>query len=173
MERRSTLTGLILLAALMVVACAFSWAFLVNKSADYRAEAEELAQDVADATIRGSRELSVRQSLDEVRASTDDVLAYFIEEEKIPVFISVIEGVALENSISVDITSINLTGSPEDSMPRSLFVRLAGTGTWEDVITFVSSLDALPYALNIQSISLDAGEEGWRVGVDLVQFVTK
>jgi len=173
MERRSTQLVLVSLAALVAVVCAAAWGFLIHKSSQYRADMAVVAQEIADASIKNSRHASIRASLKDVRGSIDEISANFIQESQIPDFISGLEKSAGDYGIELDISSINLGGTPEDLVPRSLSLRLNGRGTWRDSVAFIASLDAMPYALDVDDVSLNAGEGEWRFVVDVVQYVIK
>jgi hypothetical protein len=174
MERSSTQTAVILVSSLVAIAAAGVWGFLGYKSGEYRAESIVFAQEVADASIQGQRNVALKASLGRARGSVAEIMGHFTPESQIPDFIGALEKGARDRSVTLDIGSINLGGDPADAGPRPLSLRLTGSCSWKNCVSFVSDLDALHHAIDIQGISLTAGGKGiWRLSVDMVQYVIK
>jgi Tfp pilus assembly protein PilO len=174
MERSPTHTIVIIASSLVAIAAAGIWGFLGYKSETYRAESIGIAQEIADASVQSQRSLSLKASFDRARASVADVVNDFTPESQIPDFIGTLETAARNRSVALDIGSINLGGDPADAGPRPLSLRLTGSCSWKNCVSFVSDLDTLHYAIDIRDVSLTAGGKGaWRLSVDMVQYVIK
>lgn len=174
MERSQTHIAVIIVCSLFGIAAACAWGFLGYKSEKYRAESVIVAQEIANAAIQSQRSLSLKSSFDRARGSVADVVDDFISESQIPDFIATLEGVARKRSVALDIGSINLGGDSADVAPRPLSVRLTGSCSWGNCVSFVSDLDALHYAIDIRDMSLTTGGKGvWKLSVDMVQYIIK
>ncbi len=164
---------LLSIAVFLTVAVAAAWGFLIYKSSVYRAEMSVIAQAIADASIKVSKDTLIQESLDEARASVEEISGYFIAESEIPDFISLIEKSAKDRGVSLGIGSINFAVAAEGESSRTLSLRLTGTGAWRDLINFVIFIEGLPNALDIKGLNLVAGDGGWNLSADIVQHVTK
>ena len=164
----------IALSSLAALAAAFLWGFLVYKSEIYRAESVRLAQEIADASIESQRNVSLKTSLGRAKDSVADILDDFTLESRIPDFISSLERSARDSSVSLEIGSLSLGGSSEDASPRPLTLRLNGSCSWKDCVSFVAGLDAMHSALEIKEVAFSTEGKGvWRFSVDMIQFVIK
>lgn len=152
--------------------------FIVYKSYAYKADIAVLQSAARDASALAARHATLARNLKSSKADLDAVDARFIREDAVSDFIDMLERTASQEGVSANIGSINLESGTREGGIKALNLRVDGSGTWEDAISFIAALESMPYALristaSIQRISADGELAGtWRFAVDLRQYVS-
>lgn len=154
-----------------------AWAFLMYESGSLHTKIVEIALEAEDKSFESTYSSSVRNTLREAKADLSLIDQRFVEKDLVPEFINVLEQKGDASGAQVNLGSINV----EPGAPYGLLkIRMTGSGTWEQMLSFVSVLDSLPYVLRIDNLSFTKrgiGTTGaqattsWGFNLDIVQYV--
>jgi hypothetical protein len=157
----------------LALAIAGIWGFLLYEASSYRAETATLSQATAEALRNDSYSASLMNALRGVSGTIESLDGWFIDESDVPRFISRLEAKAKAAGVDLDIGSVSLESAGEDMGGlKALKLRLAGRGSWVNVVGFVSTLESMKSALRVDAMSLRSGAGGWQSSIDVVQLVT-
>lgn len=186
-------TYLIYIIALILIALITVLSFIVYKSYEYKAQTASLVAETALLGHQRTSISSIRAALVSAQSAVATIESRFIKETDVPDFISSIERLGVDNSVSINIVSVDLDKievkvpkksepkptTPVVPPPRNLRMRIDGTGSWQQVIRFISALESRQSALTVQSMSLaktvppaERPQETWRFSADITQFVS-
>ncbi len=118
--------------------------------------------------------LDVKRQLKRLEAERTELGQYFFKEEDIVRLLEQLEDLARHASVEM---SVNVA-TPTDGAGRKVFrTGMKVEGSWQNVVYFVSLLEALPFRLELTRVNLSGGESGERwvgdVSMDLLSFLPK
>ena len=149
MRKSHTIIILILsfiITAVTILLFFFLLKVIENKNQHASAVLETLKdkiQEKENATINASR-------LDELNQIQNNVNNYFVDKDKIDIFVNYLEDMGLKLGSSVSVESIELLEKSKDIIS----VKLSVGGTFGKVMNTISFLENIPYQINITQIYL-------------------
>ncbi len=169
----------VIFVSLCVLALLGVWVFLIYKTS---ALSNEITLIAAEARNRNSQSTYASAIRNTLRDSKDDLATIdnrFVNEDNVPEFINVLEDKAAQIGVKTNFGSINVEPARGDSPYPQLRVKMTGSGVWEKVVGFVSTLDALPYVARIENVNfikVGSNDEKnatttWSFNVELVQYI--
>ncbi len=173
MKTSFTHHALLYIFSALALVIASVWGLLLYQASSYKAETATLSRTTAEALRDDSYSASLMSALRGVSGTIESLDGWFIDESDVPRFIGRLEASAKASGVDLDIGSVSL-GSAGEGMGglKALTLRLAGRGSWADVVGFVSTLESMKSALRVDTLSLRAGASGWQSTIDVVQLVT-
>ncbi len=158
------------------------WIFLIYKSYFYRGEVARISEEISSKQNQSSYLISIRKVLRGTEGGLETIEERFIKEDDIPAFIKFLEGRAEAFKIKADLNGIVLDPAVKNSIFRILHIRINGSGSWIDVISFVHALDTMPYAAHIDRVSFSklpevavdpkmSSKPSWSVVTDISQYI--
>jgi Tfp pilus assembly protein PilO len=164
-------TALVLLGA---------WIFIIYKSYSYKSQIATVSQELKTKSSENVYLTSLKTTLREAKSEAESIDKRFVSEEEIPSFITMLEDEASDLGVKVNFGSINLEEG--EILDGKLKLQISGSGTWENVMGFIVTLDSLPYASTIEEMRVynpsamsETGEitSEWKFNVNLVQGLGK
>ncbi|MDP1625446.1 MAG: hypothetical protein Q8L64_06875 [bacterium] len=169
------ISGVSLVLGILLVALGF----VVYKSYAYKGEIASFLKASRDAEVIASRQTALQKNLQGSKAAIDAIDARFVRETEVSLFIDMLEREADIKGVTANIGSISLDAAASAGGLKALRMRIDGTGTWAQVIRFTSALESLPYALRVETASVekvssdDTSSGSWRFVIDLRQYVSQ
>lgn len=174
MKARTTTFIPIVLLSCALAAALFSWGYITYKSHALRKEAALIQTEAKLGATRGSYFLSIKNVLRDSRKEIAAIEGRFVQKEKVPEFVSLLESMAERSAVKIDFGSLNLDDATK------LRIRMTGSGSWIDVASFIRDLEALPYAARIESVQIAKAPSqegkpnaGWNFNLELVEQIAQ
>lgn len=165
---RSILVWVLALIALSLISL---WVFLISKSYSYRTEINSVNVEISSNENHNSYLNSIHNVLRGTEGSLEVIEGRFIKENDVPIFIKFLEGEADAFKVKADLSGINLDPATKNSLFRILHVRINGSGSWADLISFVHALDTSNYEAHIDSVNFSNSKSSWNIVMDISQYV--
>ncbi|HEY9481081.1 MAG TPA: hypothetical protein VIR98_02500 [Candidatus Paceibacterota bacterium] len=166
--------GTLLVVLAFGLLCA--WIFILWQSASLRTKVEEASAQISEAAAKETYLITLKKALIDARESVGELDRRFVPEDGVPAFIDMFEARLSSSGSKAALGTVSLDDPAEGSHIRSLRLRVSGTGTWNEAMALVSSLESMESLLSIRSLSLvssenDSGKKTWGVSADLSQYV--
>jgi len=148
------------------------WVFLALTSNNLKTETVAIQSEITTKTADSSYYSSVRTALKNSKKNIASIDGTFITKDDVPRFIDLLESKASGVGIKADFGSIDITGATETS--SVLRVRITATGAWLNLVSFVNTLESLPYALRVENLSFsktDNKGSAWNMSLELTQYI--
>lgn len=174
MTKKHTLILSALSIAALLVLCL--WVFLYIKGTSIKAEALAVESDIAAKRNDETYLASVHNALKNSKADIASIDARFINKDGIPAFIDLLESKISHAGIKADVGSIDIATDANGS--EVLRLHITGTGSWENVLSFITALESLPTASKAESVTFqktndtDVKNTTWSFGVDFIQYLS-
>ncbi len=179
MKNSSTSKVTVIFLSLCVLVVLAAWIFLIYKSSQISGGIASIAEEARNRNSESTYASTVRNTL---RNSKDALLRIenrFVTEEGVPEFINILEDKAAQVGVRADFGSINVEPTKGDSPYPQLRVKMSGSGRWEKIVGFISTLDALPYISRIESVNfikMGSTDEknattSWSFNLELIQYI--
>jgi hypothetical protein len=170
---KTYIVTLSILASLTLVTLGL-WIFLIMKSSSLKAESLAVESDILARTSEGTYFNSIRNVLKGSKPHLETIDSRFIDKDSVPQFIDLLETKSSEAGIKSDFSSIDIgTQSGSEGLLR---IRIAGTGTWGNIISFIATLESLPYASKIENVSFakpDIKDSIWSFSLDFTENLSE
>lgn len=147
------------------------WIGIIYKSFVMRTEIQTLVQKEEQVLTKEMYTASVKKALRDSKQEIDSIEKRFIDKDSIPQFIDMLEGRIDQSGSNITVGSINFEPGADRSVPGIFRAHITGAGTWREMITFINTLESLPYALSITSLTLSK-TSAWTLNADIVQYVS-
>lgn len=165
--------------SLCVLAIMGVWGFLIYKTGKTSSEISLIGTEARNKNSESSYISAVRNTMRDSKEELAKIDGRFVSEDSVPEFINVLEDRAAQTGIRADLGSINVEPARDDVPYPLLRVKMAGSGRWEKIVGFISTLDALPYVTRIENVTfIKASDNGsksatttWSFNLDLVQYI--
>jgi Tfp pilus assembly protein PilO len=118
-------------------------------------ETATLITDTADSSKKSQQLASVRTALRENSATQREIDSVFVAEDSVSSFIDSLESLAVKKSVSISLGSINIEPITGMTGIKQLRIRASSSGSWRDIMSFSASLESLPKAVSVQSLSIN------------------
>jgi len=172
---------LIIIIGLVIAVLSIVWVFIIIESYSYRSEIIRISDEIKSATDRDSYLSSIRNVLRGTEGDVSAIESRFIGEDDVPGFIEFLERRARDIGIKAELTGINLDPVVKNSIFRVLHVRINASGSWQEAISLINALDMMPYAMNIDHVSLSKApnistdskvlpNSVWNIVIDISQY---
>ncbi len=167
MNIKSSYFSFTLVAAVLALASLGAWGFLIYQSAGLKAKLASISASAESAAAKEARSLGIKAALRDSRESVAAVDARFVAKDGIPEFIDGLEAKARAAGVKADVSSINLDESGDPAALKSLRLHIAGQGDWKSIVSYVASLEALPFASKVEGVSISKANGSWGFSLDL------
>jgi Tfp pilus assembly protein PilO len=159
----------------LTLVMAFVWIFMIWQSFSYKNEVTKIREEMGTNESREKYLTSIKNVLRDIEVKVKSLENMFIAEASVPDFIDYLENKADSFGIKANIGGISLDPVSTNGF-KTLHVRVNGSGRWSDAVSFVHSLDTMPYVSEINRVSFTKivdteGGAGWGVVVDISQTV--
>ncbi|MDO8579558.1 MAG: hypothetical protein Q7R72_01670 [bacterium] len=172
---------LLIIIGLVITVLSVVWVFIIIESYSYRSEIVRISDEIKSAANRDSYLSSIRNVLRGTEGDIGAIENRFIGEDDVPGFIEFLERQTRDIGIKAELTGINLDPVIKNSVFRVLHVRINASGSWQEAISFINALDMMPYAMNIDHISLSKMPDSsidskvppnsvWNIVIDISQY---
>jgi len=148
------------------------WIFFIVGGRALKNESIAIESDSASKMSQGRYFTSIRQALKGSKAELALVDSRFIDKDGIPKFISLLESKSVQSGVDTDFGLIDTL--PQTENHSILRVRITGSGSWINTMLFITSLESLPYASEVETISLAKGAEKsnvWGFNLELTMYL--
>jgi len=102
-------------------------------------------------------------SLDQNKVEVEKLDTFFVAKDGVPNFIEYIEGLGKESGAALSIGNVSVEPDTKnkDDFKEVLRLKVEILGSWQELFTFLSIIENLPYGIQIDSVSfaVDASEE--------------
>lgn len=146
------------------------WVFIGVKAHSLKDEAVSIESDMATKTSESAYLNSVRNVLKSSKSDLAAINSRFIDKDGVPSFIDLLERKAKTAGVQADFGSIVIT--PADAGGGTLKLSMTGSGTWSNIIQFISVLESLPYASRIETASFSTIDKKWTFSLEFIQHLT-
>ncbi len=106
----------------------------------------------------GTRKESLAQSMRSLKNSARNELAeldtFIINKAGIVSFIELLEGIARDMNLVIDISSVDAEKGEPTNVPQKVSISLEIEGGWEPNIRFIRAVENLPYPIKIENVTL-------------------
>jgi len=157
MKLKSPYNSLLAFSIILSVAFLSAWAILVYKSYAMKGDIAKISQAADDIAAKDANLLSQKTMLRDLKDDVALVDGMFLSKDGIPPFIDMLDSKAQAFGIKADIGSINLEEGDAEHL-GTLKLHIKGQGSWQDSVKFISLLESLPYALQMDALSIARGE---------------
>lgn len=115
------------------------------------------------------------KSIAEVNKDSIQILRdFFVKKGDEVQFIEKIEEIAESSKINFEIYSINPKEDKENSFTEDIEMTIKIEGSWNNVITFMNSLDKINFGVSFREVALDSNKPGeWSGTVDIIIYREK
>ncbi len=167
----------VLILSFLALALLAAWIFLGYKAVEFKKDIAVMANDARNKLALDTYLSSVRTALRDSKSDLAIINTRFIDKDGIPEYIDTLEAYATSTGVRADFT-INLDSN--ENSREVLRVKISGAGEWEGITDFVSTLDSLPYASRIKSMSVSRNPASkdpestvvpWSFSLELAQFL--
>lgn len=151
--KTKTLNKIILSAIVLIAVLVFNFIFLLRTNTNY----DEIIENKKNIITESSQTNSLSdtknkiQDLEMIRSRIDSVL---INEENAVAFISLIENLANESGVQMEIQNIDFADPEEEGQLGVLDMTFRIVGSWSNTTNFLGAVESLPYLVNVGSIRL-------------------
>ena len=165
MHKSKTKKVLVLLMVIFIIVLVLDvvWYSYIKSETN---EVLELKKDVRKEAVQNYNLINVKRQTADLKAldiKLDDV---FVSRENIVTFIELIENMAQQSDVDMQ---ISITNGDDEEKYHPLTVLVQSTGSWSDVTTFVQMIESLPHSVFINVLKLNVvGIEdslGWRADI--------
>lgn len=118
-------------------------------------EANTLALEARELVKKDEQLSSVRIALRESSGLLEEIDNIFINEDEISSFIDSLEVLASDYGVSISLGSITVEAIPNTPSNKQLRIRASSVGQWDNLVSFMAKLEALPKAVLVQKFSLN------------------
>jgi Tfp pilus assembly protein PilO len=173
MKNKTLKTFFLWILALTFIGAVILWGYLLFETYSLKTEINSIKSEISATAGRELYLNSVKNLLRDMDDKLKSIKDRFITEDKIPVFIEFLEDEASLHGIKADLSSIAIDPLSKNATFRILRVHINGLGSWEELISFVHSLDTMKYAARIEKInfSKSAKDSDWNVSMDISQNI--
>lgn len=145
-----------------------AWVFTAYQSRSFFNEVKVIETESKSKSSERSYLLTVKNILRDSSTELASINARFINGEQVPEFITALENEIGATGVKGDFQSITFEG-------KNLVANLIGTGSWNQVIDLIATLDKLPYAMSIRNLKLSkmSGTEDdmWKFGMEINEYI--
>jgi len=171
MKNSLSSTKVILLAIFAILALA-AWIFVLQQSYSHKSEVAVIEREAKEKSDESTYLLSIRSALRDAEGDIQVIRNRFIAKDAISDYIGLIEGKAESSGVNVEFGGI-------DDNEETLSIRMSGSGTWANIVDFVSAVDSMPYASRIDSLNISKPVNStstttapiWNFNMHLVQYL--
>jgi hypothetical protein len=178
MNPEKTSPVFVIILSLVALCLLAGWSFISYRSAIIKTDIDTAISETRSQSTENIYLGSVRNAL---RDAKDDLLLVedrFVDKDNVPEFISILEGIASRTDVRADLGSINIEQANKGEH-GTLRIRMTGAGTWENAISFVATLDSIPFASKIETLNFSkpfdtegrASTSTWNFNLELVQYL--
>jgi len=158
---------------IVVLGAVALWVYFIVKTYAYKTEIESIRSEISATASRESYLVSVKNVFRDMDDNIKFIENRFINESNIPVLVEFLENEARLFEIKADIGSINIDPLSKNATFKILRIRINGSGSWANLVSFVNSLDTMEYAARIERVNFSKVEKSsdWNVVIDISQNI--
>lgn len=134
---------------------------------------ESYYSDTESRSGREERARAIRLFSENNKEQINAIRSFFIKEGEEANFIETIEVAANKSGVKFDISEINIQNSEKQNLKENVEVNMKVEGTWSSIMSFVDSLEKMPFGTYIYDIGLDKGNSGWSGTINFLVFREK
>lgn len=165
--------------SLVIVSSIFSvtfFLFYAISSAYVFWQIDKIENYYSDTESRSGREERARfiRSFSETnKEQINAIRSFFIKEGEEADFIETIEASASSSGVKFDIAQINIQDNDKQTLKENVEVNMKIEGSWASVMTFINSLEKMPFGTYVYDLSLDKANGVWSGNVNFLVFREK
>ncbi|HVT75168.1 MAG TPA: type 4a pilus biogenesis protein PilO [Candidatus Paceibacterota bacterium] len=172
MKLRTPSTALVIISAAVAVVFLAAWGFVAYKSYGMKADIASISANATSAAANDAYLISLKDALRDSKDELAEIDRRFITKDGIPAFIDSIEQSAQAYDVKADLSALDIDESGDASLPRPLTFHMTGSGGWKEVVSFLSAVESMPYALRIEDVSLGKGQGSeWSFNASVTAYV--
>lgn len=123
---------------------------------------------------REARVRAIKSASEKYEKEIDFLRKFFIQEGDEVRFIEQIENSAKDSGIKFELVSLNVREGDNKSIKEDVLVRMAIEGSWQQIISFIESIQRMEFGLSVEEVSIDANRPGlWSGFVEFLVFRNK
>lgn len=165
--------------SLVIVSSAFSLGFFlfyfissiyvfwqINKIESYYSDTESRSG-------REERAMAIRLFSENNKEQINTIRSFFIKEGEEANFIENIEVAATKSGVKFDIAEINIQNSENQNFKENVEVNMKVEGDWSSIMSFIDSLEKMPFGTYVYDVGLDKGNSVWSGTINFLVFREK
>lgn len=119
-------------------------------------KASELLNTIIESGNKDQALRSIKNSLEQNKDSLNRVDSYFVNTDGAVGFIEGLEKLASDGGVSLTIGGVNneIDTKVKNDFKEILRLRVDVSGSWANVVSFISALETLPFRVQIETVSL-------------------
>lgn len=156
MDKNSRQFILLIISITIVLAFIGAGVSLYATIISYRSDIAQISGEIDKVSHQEAGAKELMQILKETEVPRNNLTAYFVADDKIVDFITVLESTGTKNGVQADIVDLNAedsTGKPKGTI-NSATIRLEVRGSWVNILRYIMSVERLPYILAVNNLSL-------------------
>ena len=130
-----------------------------------------ISAQAQESSTRAAYLLSLKGTLSDLKGNLAVINSRFVTNDGIPTVIDDIEARAANAGVKVDVGSVNLDDATDPTAPRALRLHVSGSGSWKNVMSFISTVESLPYTAQVSGLDMSVSARVWSFNTDLVIYV--
>ncbi len=99
-----------------------------------------------------------KQKIEELEKINERIDNLLIKESNAVKFISLIENLAEDVGVEITIASVNFEDPEDENKLGTLDMNFQIVGSWQEVTTFLVSVESLPYLIDVNAVRFSAGQ---------------
>ena len=145
------------------------YAFLFWTIRSQNEKASQLLAEAHQSAKKNEALSAVKASLWENKGFLSQIDSFFVGQDGVVPFISTLETLGTSSAVKLDIGSVSEDTSKKnsDTFSESLTLKLALSGSWDNIFYFLSRLQNLPYRIEITNATI-----GLQGAADSIKFTT-
>lgn len=118
--------------------------------------------------------LKIKSIAESYKEEIQTLRRFFTQKGDEVEFIEQIESVGRASGVKFKIDSIDISKGVDDPVKEDVLIKISFEGSWLEAISFVDSLEKMPFGTSVINVRLDGDKVGgWRGGVDVIVFREK
>ncbi len=116
----------------------------------------DLSKELADRTQETQSMKHLKELTNDASDRKQKLLAYTVQPDQTVKFVELVESETQSSGATTTIIGINVTDSTSIADLESLSLDVQSNGLWHDVVNVLTTLESLPYKINISHVNLQA-----------------
>lgn len=137
----------ILITLITIFLFIFFLRIIKNKNQHISAASVILAEKI----LEKEKSTLISEKMAEIKSTKDSINSYFVDPDKIDIFVSYLEKLGVELGSSISVNGVNVPVKTKNIISFEIAV----TGTFKSIINTIALLENIPYQIDITQVYLN------------------
>lgn len=164
----------VVITSIFLVLCIITYLGALIIANQKQKEIENIYRNSESEVSKQERKWILKSALSLYAEEISTLRNLFIKKGDEVNFIEKIESLGQQSGIKFEIKSIDLKNKTEDSFKEDINIKISISGKWENILSFLDSLEKMPFGALVDSVDLDTNAPGeWEGNISLIVFREK